>query len=101
MAGNQVRAEFATLDQLAADQGTHAGSVEGYRAALRQHAMTALENFAGGMGAEEHQACMRKVDQLIDEHIAATQSYQRSTGQVNETFMAGGRNARSILAAGQ
>lgn len=28
MAGYQVRAQFATLDQLAADQGGHAGNIE-------------------------------------------------------------------------
>ena len=31
---SQVRAEFGTLDQLAVDQGTHAGTIEGYRDAL-------------------------------------------------------------------
>lgn len=100
MAGNQIRADFATLDQLAADQGAHAGSVENYRATLRQHVVQALATLDGGMGTEEHQACMRKVDELIDAHIQATQGYQRTTGGVHETFLAGGRKAQSILGSG-
>ena len=100
MAGYQVRAEFATLDQLASDQGTHAGNIENYRATLRQHAMAALSTLDGGMGTEEHQACMRKVDELIDEHIRATQSFQRSTGNVHDTFRHGGQTARGILGQG-
>ncbi|HZN19753.1 MAG TPA: hypothetical protein VFB84_16455 [Micromonosporaceae bacterium] len=100
MAGHQVRADFATLDQLAADQGTHAGSIENYRATLRQHAMQALATLDGGMGTEEHHACMRKVDELIDEHIRATQSFQRTTGTVHDTFRQGGATARGILGQG-
>jgi hypothetical protein len=100
MAGNQIRADFATLDQLAADQGAHAGSVEDYRAALKQQAVQALGNLDGGLGTQEHQECMRKIDELIDQHIQATQSYQQSTGSVNDTFMAGGRRVQSILGSG-
>ena len=95
MAGNQIRAEFGTLDQLAADQGTHAASIGNYRATLRQHAQQALGDLDGGMGTEEHQACMRKVDELIDEHITATQGFQRSTGSVNDAFLSGGTRAQS------
>jgi hypothetical protein len=98
--GNQIRADFGTLDQLAADQGTHAGTIEGYRETLRQHAMQALATLDGGMGADEHQACMRKVDELIDEHIRATQAFQRSTRDVHDTFHQGGVTARNILASG-
>jgi hypothetical protein len=100
MAGNQIRAEFATLDQLAADQGAHAGSIENYRATLKQHAVQALGTLDGGMGTEEHQACLRKIDELIDSHIQATQSYQQSTGSVTDSFLAGGRRAQSILGSG-
>jgi hypothetical protein len=52
------------------------------------------------MGADEHAACMRKVDELIDEHIRATQSFQRSTNDVHDTFRQGGQTARNILASG-
>jgi len=100
MAGNQIRADFSTLDQLAADQGSHAGTIENYRATLRQHALNALSTLDGGMGTEEHNACMRKVDELIDEHIRATQSFQRTTGNVHDTFRQGGQTARSILGSG-
>jgi hypothetical protein len=100
MAGNQIRAEFATLDQLAADQGTHAGSVEDYRRTLREYAKQALSDLDGGMGTEEHEACMRKVDLLIDEHITATQSLQRSTAGVNDAFLSGGNRARTIFGSG-
>lgn len=97
---NRIRAQFSTIDQLAADQSSHAGNIEGYRDALRQQAMMALNTLDGGMGTEEHQACMRKVDELIDEHIHATQTMQRTTNHVNDTFRQGGQTARSILGSG-
>jgi hypothetical protein len=97
---SQLRADFGTLDQLAADQGTHAGTIEGYRDALRQAAAQALNTLDGGIGADEHAACMRKVDELIDEHIRATQSFQRSTHDVHDTFRQGANTARNILASG-
>lgn len=97
---NQIRAEFGTLEQLASDQGSHAGTIEDYRAVLRQHAVQALSTLDGGMGTEEHQACMRKVDELIDEHINATRTFQRSTGDVHDTFRGGGQIARQILGSG-
>lgn len=100
MSSYQVRADFATIDQLAADQGTHAGNIENYRTALRQHAIQALATLDGGMGTEEHQACMRKVDELIDEHIRATQSFQTTTGTVHDTFRQGATTARGILGQG-
>jgi uncharacterized protein YukE len=100
MASNQLRAEFGTLDQLSADQGAHAGTVEGFREALRQHVSLAINNFDGGLGSDEHAAVMKIADQLIDEHIAATQQFRGSTDQVNDTFRQGGQMARNILAAG-
>lgn len=100
MSGNQIRADFATLDQLAADQGTHAGSIEGYRETLRQHAVQALGTLDGGMGTEEHQACMRRVDELIDEHINATRTFQSSTGTVHDDFLQAGHTARRTFASG-
>jgi hypothetical protein len=100
MNGNQIRADFGTLDQLAADQGTHAGSIEGYRETLRQHALQALGTLDGGMGTEEHQACMRRVDELIDEHINATRTFQTSTGTVHDDFLHAGQTARRTFASG-
>jgi uncharacterized protein YukE len=100
MTTNQIRADFGTLGQLAADQNTLAGNVDGIRAQLRGHAQQALQTIDGGMGADEHQACMLKVDQLIDEYIGTTHSMNRSTNQVGDTFLAGGNRARGILASG-
>jgi hypothetical protein len=100
MAGNQIRAEFGVLDQLAADQSAHAGSIEGYREALRQHVLVALNDLGGGIGTDEHQACMLKVDELINDHIAATQGLQRSTGNVTDAFLSGGNRARAIFSSG-
>lgn len=101
MAGsNQLRAEFGTLEQLAADQSSHAGTIEGYREALKQHVVRAVANFEGGIGSDEHAAVMRIADQLIDEHIASTQQFKGSTDQVHETFRQGGQAARTILASG-
>lgn len=100
MQPNSIRAHFGTIDQLAADQGTLAGNVEGIRAALRTHAQQALSTLDGGMGTDEHQACMTKVDQLIDEYIRSTQDMQRTTGQVNQNFMAAGQRARGVLGSG-
>lgn len=97
---NQIRAHFGTIDQLAADQGTLAGNVENIRATLRTHASQALATLDGGMGTDEHQACMAKVDQLIDEYIRSTQDMQRTTGQVGESFMAAGHRARGVLGSG-
>jgi uncharacterized protein YukE len=97
---NQVHANFRVIDQLAADQGSLAGNVEGIRSQLRKHAQEALGTLDGGMGTEEHEACMRKVDQLIDEYIRSTQDMQRTTGQVNQTMMNAGNRARSILGSG-
>jgi hypothetical protein len=100
MSGNQIRADFATLDQLAADQGTHAGTIEGYRESLRQHALQALSTLDGGIGTDEHQACMRRVDELIDEHINATRTFQTSTGVVYDDFLQAGQTARRTFASG-
>lgn len=100
MSNNQIRADFGTLDQLAADQGTHAGTIEGYRETLRQLALQALGTLDGGMGAEEHQACMRRVDELIDEHIAATRTFQGTTGTVHDTFLQAGQHARRMFSSG-
>jgi uncharacterized protein YukE len=96
----QLRAEFATIDQLAGDQGTHAANIEELRATLKAHVSRAIDNFAGGMGQDEHSACMAKADQLIDEYIQNMQKFRSTTGQVNETFMQGGQRAASTLAAG-
>jgi uncharacterized protein YukE len=96
----QLRAEFATIDQLAADQGSHAGSIEDLRATLRSYVTTALDNFAGGLGQEEHNACMAKADQLIDEYIQNMRQFQGTTNRVNDTFMHGGRQAQNILGSG-
>lgn len=100
MSGTSIRADFGVLDQLAADQSTHAGTVEGYRETLRRHAAQAIANFGGGMGEQEHQACMQQVDRLIDEHIRNTQQFKGSTTQVHETFQQAGQMARSILGSG-
>ena len=96
----QLRADFGTLDQLGADQGAHAGNIEGLRAALKSHVSQALDNFAGGLGQEEHHACMQKADQLIDEYVQNMQKFQGTTGQVNDAFQQGGRQAQSTLASG-
>jgi uncharacterized protein YukE len=95
-----IRAHFGTIQQLAADQTTHAGNVDAIRAALRQHAQQALSTLDGGMGAEEHQACMDHVDRLIDEYIQSTHTMRRSTDQVEQTFLTGGTQVRTILGSG-
>jgi uncharacterized protein YukE len=100
MTTNQIRAHFGVIEGLAADQNTHAGNVDSIRATLRSHAQQALTTLDGGMGAEEHQACMDKVDQLIDEYIQSTHGIRRTTDQVSETFRAGGNQARTILSSG-
>lgn len=100
MSTNQIRAHFATIDQLGADQNTLAGNVDNIRAQLRQHAQQALQTLDGGMGSQEHDACMREVDRLIDEYLQSTQNMRRSTDQVGQTFLAGGNQARTILGSG-
>jgi uncharacterized protein YukE len=98
--GNQIRAEFGTLDQLAADQASHSGAIQEYKDLLRQQALAAIGDLAGGAGSDQHERCMRIVDDLINEHIDATNSFQRTTGNVNETFQAGGHRVRSIFSTG-
>lgn len=95
-----IRAHFGTIETLAADQGTLAGNVETIRAELRQHAQQALNTLDGGLGADEHRACMEHVDRLIDEYIQSTQNMQRTTNQVGDTFLAGGQRARTVLGNG-
>lgn len=96
----QLRADFAILDQAQADQGAHAGNIDGLKGALMAHVARALDNFGAGIGTEEHQICMRKAEQLIDEYIAGTRQFQNTTGQVNQTFQSGAQRARAILASG-
>ncbi len=98
--GYQLRAEFGTIEQLASDQGAHAGNIENFRAALKAQCAKALDNFAGGLGQDEHNACMAKVDQLIDEYIQNMQKFKGTTHNVQDTFMQGGQRARGILAGG-
>lgn len=97
---DQIRAEFGTIDQLAADQGRHAGAVTDFRDQLRQAVSVALHNFDGGLGEAEHRACMLKAEQLIDEHISHTSRLQGTTHQVNDVFQTGGQTARRILSSG-
>ncbi|WP_163512824.1 hypothetical protein [Fodinicola acaciae] len=100
MSQGSVRADFGVIDQLSADQGSHAGNIDGLRATLKSHVAKAIDNFAGGMGQEQHQACMAKADQLIDEYINGIRQFQGTTNTVNDTFQAGGHKAQSILASG-
>ncbi len=100
MSNYQLRADFGTLDQLSADQGSHAGNIDGLRSTLRSHVSKALANFDGGMGTEEHQSCMRKADELIDEYINNMRQFQRTTGNVHDTFLTGGQRAQTILGSG-
>ncbi|GAA1676872.1 hypothetical protein [Fodinicola feengrottensis] len=100
MSNASIRADFGVLDQLSSDQGGHAGNIDALRATLKSHVSKAIDNFAGGMGQEQHQACMAKADQLIDEYISGVRQFQGSTNQVNDTFQAGGQKAQSILASG-
>ena len=97
---NQVHANFGTINQLAADQGALAGNVENIRATLRSHAQQALANLGGGVGTDDHDACMRQVDQLIDEYLSSTRDMQRTTTGVGDSFLAAGNRARTILRSG-
>ncbi|BCJ37074.1 hypothetical protein Athai_45770 [Actinocatenispora thailandica] len=98
--GHQIRAEFGTIDQLAADQSGHAGNIEGLRATLKSHVSKALNTLDGGMGTDEHQACMRKADELIDEYINNTHQFQRTTTQVGDTHLQYATRAVNMLSSG-
>jgi hypothetical protein len=98
--GNQIRADFGVINQLAADQNTLAGNVENIRSTLRTLASQALSNIDGGMGAAEHQACMAQVDRLIDEYINGTRDLNSSTTNVGDRFLAGGNQAARVLGSG-
>lgn len=96
----QLRADFAVLDQAQADQGAHAGNIDGLKGILKAHVARALDNFGAGVGTEEHQSCMQKADQLIEEYVTGTRQFQNTTGQVNQTFQTSAQQARTILATG-
>jgi hypothetical protein len=100
MPTHQIRAHLGTIEALAADQLAHAGTVDGIRAALRQHAQQALAALDGGMGSEEHRACLAEIDRLVEEHLQQTQAVRHSTEQVGQVFAAGGQQVRRLLAAG-
>jgi uncharacterized protein YukE len=97
----QIRAEFGTIDQLASDQGAHAGNIEELRGTLQSMVSKALNTLDGGMGTEEHQACMRKADQLIDEYINNVRQFQSSTNNVGDTHLQYATRAQNTLASGE
>lgn len=97
---NQLRADYGVLDQAGGDLGAHAGTIEGYRASLRDQAAKALGNFGGGVGSEQHNAAMRIVDQLVDEHINAVRQQQSGVNSANDTFQGAGQRMQSILGSG-
>lgn len=98
--GGQIRADFSTLEQLSSDQSSTAGNVDDLRSQLQGHVSQALGQLDGGMGSEEHQACMNKANQMIEEHVQGLRTFQSSTQNVNETFQGAGRNAQNMLASG-
>lgn len=100
MSGGKIHADFGGIEQLSSDQGATAGQVEDLRSTLLGHVSRALSQLDGGMGTDEHQACMRKADELINQHINDLHTFRRSTNNVNETFQSHGQAARNILAAG-
>lgn len=100
MNGGQIRADFGVIDQLGADQRSHMGNVEGTKAQLMSAVSGALGALDGGMGTEEHQACMRKAEGIIDDYIGSQQTMNRSTNQVGETFLGAGMRTRGILGQG-
>lgn len=100
MSSGQIRADFGIIDQLGADQRSHLGNVDGTKAELISAVSGALSALDGGMGTEEHQACMRKAEAIIDEYIASMQTMNNSTNQVGDTFLGAGLRTRSILGQG-
>jgi len=100
MTDMQLRADYSMLDQAGADLNTHAGNTEDYRSALRDQAARALGNFGGGVGTDQHNAAMRIVDSLVDEHVSSIRQQQSGVTNANETFQGAGSRMQSVLGSG-
>lgn len=72
----QLTMNAGIIDTGASNTGTHAGVMTTDQADLKHQAAQILGNFAGGAGSEQHAAVMQKVNQLIDEHIAALNAHK-------------------------
>lgn len=100
MGDMQLRADFGQMDQGSADLNTQAGNVEDYRAQLRAEASRALGNFGGGAGSDMHNAAMRQVDQLVDEHIQSVRQQKGGLDNATESFHAAGAKMKGVLGSG-
>ena len=100
MGDMQLRADFGQMDQGSADLTAQAGTVEDYRSQLRDLAAKALGNFGGGVGSDQHNAAMRVVDQLVDEHVQSVRQQHTGLTNANETFQSAGSKMRGVLGSG-
>ena len=96
----QLRADMGTIDQASGDLATYAGAIEDYRESLRAEAMKALGNFGGGAGSQEHEAAMRVVDRLVEEHVASVRRQRDGAVAAGDTFAAAAARMRSVLSTG-
>lgn len=97
---HQLLANYGMIDQAGADIGSHAGNIDAYKAQLKAEAARALGNFGGGVGTEQHNAAMREVDRLVDEHVQNVRQHQTSTSNAGQTFQGAGRRMQGILGSG-
>ncbi|MBW9213411.1 WXG100 family type VII secretion target [Mumia sp. zg.B53] len=96
----QLRVDHAAIEQAGADLGSYAGTIEDYRDSLRAEAARALGVFGGGVGSEEHEAAMRVVDRLVEEHVASVREQRTGVGEAGDTFVSAGARMRAVLGAG-
>ena len=100
MSAGRINVDFGVVEQLVADQITHASDVDDLRSTLLQRVSAALSQIEGGMGADEHAACMSIADSLITRYCEGTGEYQRGTELAGETYLDGGTRAANVLSRG-
>jgi uncharacterized protein YukE len=94
----QIRMNAGVIDEGAGHVGTHAAEIEAKRAELKAEAARALANLDGGAGGAQHEAVMRRIDTMIDDHLAALR--QHGTGLSNAADTAGHASRRMIADLG-
>lgn len=87
----QLVMNHGLIDEGASHAGSEAGNMETFRADIKSECQRVLANFGGGAGSEQHNAVMREVDRLIDEHVNALNSNKTGLGNASGTAVATGR----------
>lgn len=99
--GMSLHANYAGIEQLGADIGTHATENENIKANARSIASKACEEMGYGAGSSEHAAVMRKLEGLFEEHGANLNLHKTGTMNAGDTFQAAGQRMRMRMSQSQ